>query len=148
MVHLQHYVRQRVLVHVNGRPLQPYPVRVQVQHLVRVHQPALRPAASRRTRSAEPKLTIREPRTIANCPAISTSCRFHMEQWRGRRFRLTDRLAPVLPIVLYVGNARWTAARRVIDLVTPQATQTGGDGERCETWRGDPRFAGDALRAA
>ena len=28
---------------------------------------------------------------------------FHMEQWRGRRFRSTDRLAPVLPIVLYNG---------------------------------------------
>ena len=41
---------------------------------------------------------------------------FHMEQWRGRRFRSTDRLAPVLPIVLYIGKPpRWTAARRVID---------------------------------
>ena len=27
----------------------------------------------------------------------------HVEQWRGRRFRSTDRLAPVLPIVLYTG---------------------------------------------
>ena len=36
---------------------------------------------------------------------------FHMEQWRGRRFRSTDRLAPVLPIVLYIGKLRWTAAR-------------------------------------
>ena len=34
---------------------------------------------------------------------------FHMEQWRGRRFRSTDRLAPVLPIVLYIGKPRWTA---------------------------------------
>ena len=50
---------------------------------------------------------------------------FHMEQWRGRRFRSTDRLAPVLPIVLYNGESPWTAAARVIDLVTPQATQAG-----------------------
>ena len=69
---------------------------------------------------------------------------FHMEQWRGRRFRSTDRLAPVLPIVLYIGKPRWTAARRVIDLVTPGATQAGG-GEGNETWRADPRFAGDGY---
>ena len=48
----------------------------------------------------------------------------------------------MLPIVLYVGNARWTAARRVIDLVTPQATQTGGT-ESGAPWRADPRFAGE-----
>ena len=53
---------------------------------------------------------------------------FHMEQWRGRRFRSTDRLAPVLPIVLYIGKLRWTAARRVIDLVTPGATQADCEG--------------------
>ena len=69
---------------------------------------------------------------------------FHMERWRGRRFRSTDRLAPVLPIVLYVGNARWTAAQRVIDLVTPQPTQAGG-GESVAPWRADPRFAGDGY---
>ena len=70
--------------------------------------------------------------------------RFHMEQWRGRRFRSTDRLAPVLPIVLYIGNARWTAAQRVIDLVTPEAARAGGE-EGNETWRVDPRFAGDGY---
>ena len=69
---------------------------------------------------------------------------FHMEQWRGRRFRSTDRLAPVLPIVLYIGKLRWTAARQVIDLVTPGATQAGGE-EGNETWRADPRFAGDGY---
>ena len=70
--------------------------------------------------------------------------RFHMEQWRDRRFRATDRLAPVLPIVLYIGRARWTAAARVIDLVTPQAAGTGpevADGPR----RADSRFAGDGY---
>ena len=36
----------------------------------------------------------------------------HLEQWRGRRFRSTDRLAPVLPIVLYTGSARRGARRR------------------------------------
>ena len=54
------------------------------------------------------------------------------------------RAAPVLPIVLYVGNARWTAAQRVIDLVTPQATQAGG-GESVAPWRADMRFAGDGY---
>ena len=31
-------------------------------------------------------------------------------------------LAPMLPIVIYTGTSRWTAARRVIDLVTPGAS--------------------------
>ena len=69
---------------------------------------------------------------------------FHMEQWRGRRFRATDRLAPVLPIVLYIGKPRWTAAARVIDLVTPQAAQAETE-ERSTPWRVDPRFAGDGY---
>ena len=69
---------------------------------------------------------------------------FHMEQWRGRRFRATDRLAPVLPIVLYIGKPRWTAAARVIDLVTPQAAQAETE-ERSTPWRADPRFAGDGY---
>ena len=94
--------------------------------------------------------------------------RFHTEQWRARRFRATDRLAPVLPIVLYIGRPPWTAAARVIDLVTPQASGTRhGDagpsrsacissratpqadgtwhGEADGTWRADPRFAGDGY---
>ena len=70
--------------------------------------------------------------------------RFHMEQWRDRRFRAADRLAPVLPIVLYIGRARWTAAARVIDLVTPQAAGAGR-GEADGPWRADPRFAGDGY---
>ena len=70
--------------------------------------------------------------------------RFHTEQWRDRRFGATDLLAPVLPIVLYTGRPRWTAAARVIDLVTPQASGTG-DGEADGTWRADPRFAGDGY---
>ena len=72
---------------------------------------------------------------------------FHMEQWRGRRFRSTDRLAPVLPIVLYAGNARWTAARRVIDLVTPgRRRRPAGRGERAVAGR--PAVCGRRLRAA
>ena len=77
---------------------------------------------------------------------------FHMERWRERRFAAADRLAPVLPIVLYIGRARWTAAARVIDLVTPQAAGTGdgeatgtGHAEAGGTWRADPRFAGDGY---
>ena len=30
----------------------------------------------------------------------------HMELWRGRRFGAVDRLAPVLPIVIYTGPSR------------------------------------------
>ena len=70
--------------------------------------------------------------------------RFHMEQWRGRRFNATDRLAPVLPIVLYIGRAHWSAAARVIDLVTPQAAGSGRGGAGT-MWRADPRFAGDGY---
>ena len=63
----------------------------------------------------------------------------------------------MLPIVLYTGTARWTAARRVIDLVTPQAAQAGGadrsaawatragSEESDMRWRADPRFAGDGY---
>ena len=47
----------------------------------------------------------------------------HMELWRGRRFGAADRLAPVLPIVIHTGPSRWTAAVRVIDLVTPGASE-------------------------
>ena len=45
----------------------------------------------------------------------------HLDAWRadGRRFGAGDRLQPVLPIVIYTGRERWTAAQRVIDLVTP-----------------------------
>ena len=70
--------------------------------------------------------------------------RFHTEQWRGRRFGATDRLAPVLPIVLYIGKSPWSAAVRVIDLVTPGASGIGG-GEADGPWRADPRFAGDGY---
>ena len=67
-----------------------------------------------------------------------------MEQWRGRRFRSTDRLAPVLPIVLYTGRSPWSAAPRVIDLVTPDATGAGhGDGDLA--LRANPLFAGEGY---
>ena len=68
----------------------------------------------------------------------------HVEQWRGRRFRSTDRLAPVLPIVLYTGRSPWSAAARVIDLVTPGATGAGGgDGDLAS--RVNPLFAGEGY---
>ena len=66
----------------------------------------------------------------------------HVEQWRGRRFRSTDRLAPVLPIVLYTGRSPWSAAPRVIDLVTPGATGAWGeDGDLAS--RANPLFTGE-----
>ena len=70
--------------------------------------------------------------------------RFHTEQWRGRRFGATDRLAPVVPIVLYIGKSPWSAAMRVIDLVTPGASGIGG-GASGGMWRADPRFVGDGY---
>jgi len=66
----------------------------------------------------------------------------HMELWRGRRFGATDRLAPVLPIVIYTGKTRWTAARRVIDLVTPSASRHA---EPDLTSRTNELFAGDGY---
>ena len=69
-----------------------------------------------------------------------------MERWRGRRFRSTDRLAPVLPIVLYTGTSPWSAAPRVIDLVTPGASGAGR-GEAGVASRANPLFAGDGYLA-
>ena len=66
----------------------------------------------------------------------------HVEQWRGRRFRSTDRLAPVLPIVLYTGRSPWSAAPRVIDLVTPGATGAWGEDGDLES-RVNPLFTGE-----
>ena len=68
----------------------------------------------------------------------------HMEHWRGKRFRSTDRLAPVLPIVLYTGTTPWSAAARVIDLVTPGASGAGG-GDSGVVSRTSPLFAGDGY---
>ena len=69
---------------------------------------------------------------------------FHTESWRGRRFGSGDRLAPVLPIVLYTGESRWTAAIRVIDLLTPGAPPPGGGASEV-IWRSAPVFAGDGY---
>ena len=66
----------------------------------------------------------------------------HMELWRGKRFGARDRLAPVLPIVIYTGKTRWTAAQRVIDLVTPSATRQA---EQDLTSRTTELFAGDGY---
>ena len=69
---------------------------------------------------------------------------FHMKKWRGKYFGVADRLPPVLPIVLYNGASRWTAARRVIDLVTPDAMATGPE-VRGIASRTDALFAGDGY---
>ena len=69
---------------------------------------------------------------------------FHMEKWRGRRFRSGDRLAPVLPIVLYRGKRRWRAASRVIDLVTPGAAGVGEEDAGVAS-RASALFAGDGY---
>ena len=70
---------------------------------------------------------------------------FHMERRRGQEIGAGGRLAPVLPIVLYNGDSRWTAAPRVIDLVTPGAPPAAGGVGSGATWRGGPLFAGDGY---
>ena len=45
--------------------------------------------------------------------------------WAGRRFGASDRLPPVLPVVLYNGDSPWTAAASVEELVTPAARPSG-----------------------
>ena len=67
---------------------------------------------------------------------------FHMEKLRGKKFRSTSRLPPVLPIVIYSGNSPWSAAPRVIDLVTPGATRNERGSSNAAS-RADPLFAGD-----
>ena len=71
---------------------------------------------------------------------------FHMEHWRGKRFRSSDRLAPVLSVVLYTGPSPWSAAPRVIDLVTPGASDTGC-GEASLASRANLLFTGDGYLA-
>ena len=46
----------------------------------------------------------------------------------GRRFGASDRLPPVLPVVLYNGDSPWTAATSVGELVAPAAGTSGGVG--------------------
>ncbi|MDE0242006.1 MAG: Rpn family recombination-promoting nuclease/putative transposase [bacterium] len=67
---------------------------------------------------------------------------FHMEEWRGKKFRSTSRLLPVLPIVLYNGSSPWSAAPRVIDLVTPGAS---GPMRANVASRADPLFSGEGY---
>ena len=69
----------------------------------------------------------------------------HMERWRGERFGAESRLVPVLPIVLYNGDTRWTAAPRVIDLVTPGASSSPGGVVPGVTCRASSLFAGDGY---
>ena len=69
---------------------------------------------------------------------------FHMEQWRGKAFGAASRLPPVLPIVLYNGTSPWSAAPRVIDLVTPGASQAG-HGSSSVASCAAPLFAGDGY---
>ena len=70
---------------------------------------------------------------------------FHMERRRGKEVGAGGRLAPVLPIVLYNGESRWTAVPRVIDLVTPGAPTAAGAVGLGATWRAAPLLAGDGY---
>ncbi|MDE0349627.1 MAG: Rpn family recombination-promoting nuclease/putative transposase [Gammaproteobacteria bacterium] len=66
----------------------------------------------------------------------------YLDLWRGQRFRSTDRLAPVLPVVIYTGAQPWSAAVRVIDLVTPKET---GDAHPDPASRRSGLFVGDGY---
>ena len=69
----------------------------------------------------------------------------HLDAWRARdrRFGATDRLPPVLPIVIYTGRRSWTPARRVIDLVSPESNAAP---ERLDlSSRRSSLFAGDGY---
>ena len=75
----------------------------------------------------------------------------HLELWRGRRFGAAERLGPVLPLVIYTGAQRWTAAARVIDLVTPPAADgpvLGPASRRSGLFAGDGYLTLDTLRLA
>ena len=69
----------------------------------------------------------------------------HLELWRGRRFGAAERLGPVLPLVIYTGAQRWTAAARAIDLVTPPAADGPVLGPASRRLR-DIRGTGRAFR--
>ena len=69
---------------------------------------------------------------------------FHMEKLRGKKFLSASRLSPVLPIVIYNGNSPWSAAPRVIDLVTPGATRNERGRSNIAS-RADSLFAGDGY---
>ena len=78
-------------------------------------------------------------------------CNHHLELWRGKRFGATDRLAPVLPVVIYTGPQSWTAAARMIDLVTPAAVDDldpGPASRRSRLFAGDGYLVLDTLRLA
>ncbi len=45
--------------------------------------------------------------------------------WAGRHFGASDRLPPVLPVVLYNGASPWTAAASVEALVSPEGRPSG-----------------------
>ena len=45
--------------------------------------------------------------------------------WADRRFGASDRLPPVLPVLLYNGDSPWTAAASVEELVAPEARPSG-----------------------
>ena len=64
--------------------------------------------------------------------------------WRSKYFGFTSRLLPVLPIVIYNGNSPWSAAPRVIDLVTQGASEAW-HGSSSVASRADPLFSGDGY---
>ena len=85
VVHLQHHVGQRVRLHVDPRPRQAHPLRVQVEYFVRLYQPAQAPrrVAPHQACSAEAP----DPR-----PPEHLDPRRHLHQPPGRPFMVGGRV--------------------------------------------------------
>lgn len=71
---------------------------------------------------------------------------FLLERWKGRHFGKSDRLTPSLAVVIHAGG-RWTAARRVADLVAPPTDAGAADAARLPAIRSADMLAGDGYIA-
>ena len=135
VVHLQHHLRQRVRVHVDRRPPQPHPVRVQVQHLVGLHQPALAPrrVPAHQVRRAE----AHDPR-----PAQHRELAGHLCQLPGRLLVVDGSRVAHLPGRLGVRIPELQPAFVAVDLARRQVERLAS-GEVLVPVRHRP---GDAVR--
>ena len=149
VVHLQHHIRQRVGVHVDGRSLQPRPVRVQVQHLVGLHQPALaaRRAQTHQVRRAE----AGDPRAAQHREPSS-----HLRQFLARRLMLNGGGLADLPARLGVPVPELQTAFVTVDLARRQVERlaarevrrsgVAGRAEACRKKRRSCHLPADGFR--
>lgn len=67
-----------------------------------------------------------------------------MELWRGKRFGANSRLQPALAIVVHAGQSKWRAAKRVAELIAPEALGAGKGAAEPDISPG-ALFAGDGY---